>query len=263
MSNNGSKGLKKIVTVLVLIILVALGVAGYGYYNGMQVQSYAKDGESMFNAVQGWGKGFDNSKDSKATKDQFSKIKNDSDKFLSQLNAKNAPSKAKELESNLKEYFTISKTLATDMEALANWAIGFEKIGKDMENIGSNASMNSPADIISAFKDMKTSVDAYVKELDTMQVPAVVSEQNKAMKDYLGQVSTILGSYIKALESNDLSSMVGIETDLASFLDKLNAMKSPEESINKVYKDKIDRADSLEKSIPGQISNLKSVTFAF
>jgi len=231
---------------------------GYGYWNGTQIKSYAEKSEKMSKQIKEWGKITDKAESVEEGKTAINKIKSESEVNLQELNKTKAPAKAKELESNLKEYFTLSKDLAGEMEAAVGWVEDIEKIGEDLSKIFSTDS-SSPESLVTSLKNAKKEVDDSLKKMKSMEAPKGLEEQNKIMKEILEGLSELLGKSITAVEAGDYEGMVSLSTDFESVFGKMATVESPEEALNKTYKEDSEKLDNLEKKIDEQVKNLKNL----
>lgn len=249
--------------IIVVIVVIALGISGYGLYNGSQIKSYAEKGEKMENQAKEWKKLFDDTGNAGESKDAFEKIKSDSEKNLTELEKTKAPTRAKELESNLKEYFTLSKKVAGELVSVADWATEIEKIGNDLSKMDTFDSSSTQA-MASSMKKAKDELDKSIKKLKSMDVPKGLEEQHKAMQEYLEEISDVFGKMATALENEDYNTMSSLGT---TFENKFSQSKiedfQPDEALSDLFKTDVDKINELEKKIDEQVKNLKTLTFSF
>lgn len=253
-----SKNLKFIV---LGIILIAAAVVGYGFWNGSQIKNYAVKGEKMANDVKDWNKLFDESGSAKEVKTSLDKVKADAEKNLAELEKTKAPGKAKELESNLKEYFTVAKKLATELQPLIDWAFEMEELGNKFSNMDFDSS--SPESITKSFKDAKEDLDKSIKNLKEVDMPSKLKSDINDMTETLEDLSDVFGDMIAALEAEDYEAMISIGTSMESDFSNLESFESFDKSIEDAYKDDKDKLDSLEKKINERVGTLKNTTFSF
>lgn len=104
--NSSSSKKKVIISAVVGVVLIVLGVVGYGYWNGSNIKNFAKKAREYNETVKSWEVSFN---------PDFEKVSKDSAEILAELK-KGAPGKAKRLHTNLTEYFTHSKSLADSLK---------------------------------------------------------------------------------------------------------------------------------------------------
>lgn len=261
-SSGGSKNLKFII---LGIILIAAGIGGYGYWNGMQIKNYVSKAEPMRNTSKEWGESLNKDAFSdmdfndvsdltkiKSTveeeKSKYEKIKSESEKYLSELEKTKAPVKADELEKNLKEYFGITKDLA-DYGVYGTALIeSATKMMNDMMSLSPLGLYGGESTSEAAvMKKLKSSIDDFVKEMEKIEAPTSLKDTHEEMIKSLKKLSD-------SLESGDISA--------------LTSMQNPFEEIDSgKFKTDIDqkktKGQELEKKIDEQISSLKNITFSF
>lgn len=210
--------LKIILIVLLAIVVIAAAVLGYGFYNGSRVKAYAKDGQKMMDGTKEWEKSIANldfEKDLAEIKIKVAQVKTDSAKNLAVLNAKSAPKKAKDLDTNLKEYFTLSEKLAGQAGDLIDWAAEVQNVTKSLESLSSVDSTSTTAMITSMEKaraDMQTSLN----KLKAMTPPASVKDQHAALISMMEDLIKLYDKMIAALKTGDLAALMTVESDASS-----------------------------------------------
>lgn len=104
--NQSSDKKKVIIYAIAGIVLIILGIVGYGFWNGSNIRNFAKKARDYNETVKDWEATFN---------PDFERVSKDSAEILEELK-KGAPSKAKRLHTNLTEYFTHSKSLADSLK---------------------------------------------------------------------------------------------------------------------------------------------------
>lgn len=253
--------LKIIALVGGMVFLIILLVLGYGFWNGSQIRKYATDSETLYAVTKDWNDAFDDT-DTDKVKENVTEIKTESDKALTTLNGKAAPSKAKKLKADMVEYFTVSKKVATDAEGIIDWVIEIEKTTEDFSSL-SALNTSSPEAMVTSIDKAKTDVDASIVKLKKIAVPASLQKQHDAYVKMLEDMSVMYGKLATALRANDLDALTTISSEFTTSATALDSVEDPEKSITDSYKAESDKLDSLEKSINDEIGKLKGTGFSF
>ena len=261
---NQSGSNKQFLYVVGAVLLVVAGVAGYGYWNGMQIKDYALKSEKAMQDVKGWETKMNLSElnslsssvssetgitkiedDMKKAKTDIEGIKSGSDKYLSGLGG-SVPGKAQNLQKNIKEYFTLYKKVADE---------GIYSI--DVSNLGITA-MSDILDVSSSFDPYSTTVDTtaiyekmgtafkdWADGMDKLTVPDSMETFHSDMKKALNDISD-------AFNSADLEQINNMKDAFKGFDD-----------MTKTITDETTKLNDLYKKITDEIPNLKNITFSF
>lgn len=254
-------GLKTVGIVVGAIVFVGVLAGGYGLYNGNRVKTFAVESEKMYAVTNDWDKAFDED-DTDKIKDSVTAIKAESEKALLDLGKKSAPKKAKQLKSDLVEYFTISKKAATDAEAIVDWVAEIEKVTEDFSDM-SALNTSTPEAMATSVDKAKTDIDASIVKMKSMDVPTSLKTQHAAFVKMLENMSAMYGRLSVALKANDLNALTSISNDFTTSMSALDSVESPEETMGKAWEEDGDRMEELDKSIESEITELKNVTFSF
>jgi uncharacterized protein HemX len=253
--------LKVVGIVAAAVVVLGIAVAGYGFWNGSQIKKYAKDSETMYAVTNDWDKAFDET-DTAKIKTNVDEIIKDSDSALTELNKKSAPGKAKQLQKDLKEYFTISKKVATDAKAIVDWLVEIEVVTKQFSDM-SSLDTSSPEAMATAVDKAKSDIDASVVKLNSMSVPDSIKTQHESFVKMLKSLSTMYGKLATALRANDLGALSAISSEFTTAASGFDSFDNTENTITKAWEKDKDRMDALDKSIKDAISSLKTTGFSF
>jgi len=270
-----SKLRKVIFLFIALAIVSGIGFLGFGFYNGLQVKAYAKRGEDVLNKAEEWEKlreGWNSllllsqstnssefRKKADAAKSDLDTVDIESEKSLVELNRVKAPRKSKELESELKEYLTIARKDNSDFIAILKWIIELDDIGKVFNNL-QNIDTSSYNSFVKALEEAENDFERNSKRLKSMEVPKVIEEQHKALKNYLGQLSDIISNMVSAIRSNNQAQAESSIGEFKSILNNIGAIRFPDsKEILGAYKKDKDRLNELEEKIKVDADSLKSV----
>lgn len=252
----------KIIGIVVGVVVVLIGaILGYGFWNGGQIRKYATDSEKLYTVTADWGNAFDET-DMAKVKSKVTEIGTESEKALVTLNAKAAPSKAKQLKADLVEYFTLSKKVATDAEGIVDWAIEIQKVTTDISSM-SSLNTSTPEAMITSVDKAKTDIDASIVKLEKMTVPESLKIQHDAFVKMMKDMSIMYGKLSVALKANDLNALTTISNDFSTSASALDNVEDPEKSIGDALKVDSDRIDKLDISINNAIASLKNTGFSF
>lgn len=242
------------------VVLIAAAVAGYGYWNGTQVKSYAEKSGKMMTEFKDFTTKMDKSDDIKKAKEEFKTLKASAEKNLADVEKSSAPGKAKELQTSMKEYFTVAKKLLGAAESIADWVSEFEKVFTSLESLGSSSSFDasSPEGMVASLKTAKTETDKALADMKKIEAPAGLEEMQKAFEEMLGDISKMYGKMIVAAEAGDYEGMMTAASDFSS-LSSLSDPSLSENPFDKEYKADVDKAKELEKKIDEQINSLKNL----
>lgn len=258
-----SGGALKVVLIVVgVLVLLIVAVLGYGFYNGSQIKKYAVDNEKMYNQTKKWDQKITDAKDAEDMKKEVDKVKSDAEKFLATVNGTAAPSKEAQLKSNLREFYTLSKKLADQMSDVIDWAVEIESASKDLGGLATIDS-SSPQALTTSLEQAKAKVDATVTKMEKMDVPKSISTQHAAMLDAFKKLSVMYGKIITAVKNNDAAALSSIGTESSSITSALGGMEDTSKTIEKAYKDDVDRLDALDALIVADINKYKEVNFSF
>lgn len=257
-----SGGLKIVLIVTGAILVLGLGVVGYGFYNGNQIKKYATNNETMYNQTKKWDKSITDAKDAQEMKTRIEKVKSDSEKFLAAVEKTPAPAKEAQLKSNLREFYTLSKKLAGEMSDVVDWAIEIENVSKDMAGLATLDTSSVDA-MITSLEKAKVDINQSLAKLDKMKVPTSIATQHAAMKDAFRQLIAIYDRIIVALRNNDLNALSTISSETSSVSSAFNDVEDTDKTIEKTYKADVDRLDSLDLLITADIEKYKNVGFSF
>lgn len=245
--------------------MLAGGIAGWGVYNGMRTKAYAKDAQTMMDGVKEWEKSLEDldfEKDLAEIKTKIAKVKTDSENNLAKLNASSAPGKAKNLEKDLKEYFTTSKSLAEEAGELVDWAAEVQKVVKSMESLSGTSTASTEAMIADLEKQQKELEEAQ-KKLEKMTPPDSVKKYHDVLVELLDEVVDVYDKMIPALKNNDMSALMSITADTSSITEKSKEIEESDKDLESTFKDDSEKLDKLETTIYTEIGSLKNINFAF
>lgn len=256
-----SKGffLKFIIVGLLIIFLSGLGVFSWGYYNSYSIKKYLNDAENMINETKKWEGYFSGEITEEEVEDVFKKINNQSNDFISKLNNKKAPIKARELEKNLVEYFTLSSKNASEMEKIALWAVEFNKALESLQGFGEDNDLGSDEEFLLKFKNDLENLNKAIEKLKNINLPDAMKGDHEKFVDYLTDVAKLYEKMIKAIEVGDMDSLISLQVGFATLMDKFNDFNSPEDVIEKSFGKDISRLEELEKKIENQVREFKSI----
>lgn len=245
-----------------LILILVVGVVGYGAYNGSRIKGYATANEAMYNQTKKWDKSITDAKDAQEMKTRIDKVKSDSEKFLAAVDVTPAPAKEAQLKINLKEFYTLSRKLAGEISDVVDWAIEIENVSKDMAGLTSLNS-SSPEALTASLEQAKAKVDQGVIKLEKMDVPDSIKPQHTAMKDAFRQLSAMYGRIITAVQNNDMAALTNMGAESSSISGAFNDVEDTSKTIEKAYKADVERLDALDALITADINKFKEVGFSF
>lgn len=261
-------GAFKIILIVILVIVVIAGVAaGYGFYNGMRVKAYAKDAQRMIDGVKEWEKSLDNldfEKDLAEIKTKIAQVKTDSEKNLTELNAKGAPGKAKNLEKDLKDYFTTAKEVAGEAGEMIDWAAEVQKVTKGLENLSSSSATSTEA-MVADMEKQQAEMKKAQENLKKMTPPDSVKEYHDVLVSLLDDVIKLYDQTIAALKTGDINALMTLSTSssTSSMIEKSQKLEGSDQKIEDSFDEDSKKLDSLESTIYTEIGELKNVTFSF
>lgn len=245
----------------VLILLLGAGL-GYGFVQGVRIRSYAARAEKMYATVEKWGSKVEVAETSDEIKTLSDQVKADSEKYLAELNSKNAPKKEEDLKNNLIEYLTISNRLSKEISELTAWTTEIESLSQSFDSFSSLDS-STPEALIKSLEDAKVKLNETINNMETMEVPASIQEQHDALKKSLKEVVTLYDKLITALKKNDLAAISNIAGDFSTSFDDISADSFSSEDLTKAYDDDVKRLDELESLISADITKYKSTIFSY
>lgn len=245
----------------VLILLLGAGL-GYGFVQGVRIRNYAARAEIMYATVEKWGSKVEVAETSDEIKTLSDQVKADSEKYLAELNSKNAPKKEEDLKNNLIEYLTISNRLSKEISELTAWTTEIESLSQSFDSFSSLDS-STPEALIKSLEDAKVKLNETINNMETMEVPASIQEQHNALKKSLKEVVTLYDKLITALKKNDLAAISNIASDFSTSFDDISADSFSSEDLTKAYDDDVKRLDELESLISADITKYKSTIFSY
>lgn len=254
------KGNNSLKFIILGVVVVLAGVGGYGYWNGTQIKAYAEKSSKMMAEFKDYTTKMDKSDDIKKAKDEFATLKASAEKNLSEVEKNAAPGKAKELQANMKEYFTLAKKLLGAAESIADWVSEFEKVFTGLENLGSSSAfdISSPAGMVSSLQAAKAETDKALADMKKIETPQGLEKMQKAMEGMLEDISAMYGKMIVAAQAEDYNAMMNAASDFSS----LSALSDPglsENPFDGEYKADVDKTKELEKKIDDEINRLKNL----
>jgi hypothetical protein len=254
---------KTVLFVVGAVVLLVAGVAGYGYWNGSQIKGYAENAEKIVKESDDWAStlnlettmdsltsgfafedGFGDLKsDFSEAKAKLEKLKASIEKDLAEVSKKSVPSKAKELDKNLKEYLSLAKKTSEEgiyALEIANSALivmeGMTSLEDDM--------YSGEMDEAAIMDDVADLFDEWVSEIKKIKAPESVKEEHDKL------VKT-LEDLVEKLKDGDT--------------DAFNDMDSPFEGLDKIGDpdESLDKMEDLVSKIKEEAASLKSVSFSF
>lgn len=233
----------------VIVAAVLFGVIG----SKANLKAYVNQSTEMYNTSQKWAE-LTNVTTLSEAKTNFGKIATSSDKYLNDLEKAKAPKEATKLESDLKEYFTLTKKVSTGFVAIYDWLEEIQNITKQFESAKAVDS-SSPASFASSLRDFKTNLDKSIIKLDSMQVPQEVAKSHSSLKVALRNFSASLDKLITAADTKNRALIDSAEADMTSSLTNMGSTFSAE-TFDTLYKTESDRATQLEKDIQAELTKL-------
>lgn len=228
-------------------ILIAAFLFGVLVFKGANSVTYKNQAKKMFNASQKWGDEMKSVKTVTQGKTIFETIKIASEKNLETLEKSNPPSTEKTLDAALKEYYGITKKVATGFSAVFDWLSEIENISNEFKKI-SSLDASSPENFARSSRDFKANFDKSLLKIDSMTVPAEIAEKHNALEKYLHDFSDGLGKMITAADTKNQALMTSSRNDLTTALNNITLIFSVE-SFSELYKKDIERANELENEI--------------
>lgn len=256
--------LKIILIVALVIIVIAGGTIGYGFYNGSRVKAYAKDSEKMINETKNWDKDLDSnsSTDMASIKTDLEKAKSLCNANLAKLNSMTAPGKVKDLEKNLKEYYTSVRGVADDVLVYYDWFAEIEKVSKNFTSL-SSTNISSSEQMVTQLEKARDDARASVVKLNAMQAPDKMKEQHKIVVDATEEAVVMFDKMIPALKANDMAALMALGSSWStSSLEKIGKAEEADKTAD-IFNEDIKKIDNLESTIYTEIGKLKNVTFSF
>ncbi len=260
--------MKKVFLILLVMILIAAGVLGYGFWGGMKTKAFAKEAGKIFTASQGkWS--IDDIVNSKQEKDfsairtTFSKIQDDSNSAISAVNNLKSTKKTAGLKTDLISYYTLAKKSSNNAIILLDYMDTMNSITKNMSPTINASGMEQLAQQLSQFK---TTVD---KNLTTLKGLKTIPSIEKTNQDFIvgfAELSKVLGQALTALKSNNPEQVQTIMDSFAPTMEKMSNLKMP--SNNEMKNDVLSLSKekeirSLETKIKDSISSFKNTVFTF
>jgi len=225
------KKFNKITYLIIAAALIILGAVGYGLYNGNNISNYAKNIKAiMVESNIKWTQA--KIDQSNMTTDEMYEtmqvIKADSNAQLDKLNKLEAPSKAKNLESKTREYFSIAGEASTNILALLDYIKALQASADDLRSIGGNT--NSVAEFVTLFTEMHTSLTANIAALEAANPPAAYDEFNDAYIATLDKMDVAIVKAIGYAQSNQMNLMTNVLTDIQTAMNDMNQLSPPNDS---------------------------------
>jgi len=255
-----NRALKMSLIIIGIVVLVAVGVAGYAYYQGYLLRSYATKVETIFNQTSKWNNNDLTITSSAGAKAEVQKVKDDSDKYLAQVNNLSAPAKAKTLDSELKEYFTKAKAVSTQALDMFTYFDEIDRVTKVFTSSVANPNVTSPTAMADKMKQQKTEMQNSLSELNKITVPASMKSYNDSFKKSITDMVTYFDQTSAAVASGNMNALSTITPPLGDT--NFGTPPTPND-FEKGMGTNSSRLNDLERLIPAEIQKLKDTNFTF
>ena len=234
---------------LILGIIIAILVFGWAGKK-MDMTTYLKTAANMFTAAQDEMTASSKTTDMAQKKADFEKLKTTSGTNLKELDKTKPPKGTEQLNSDLKEYFTLTGKLSTGLVSVFNILEKVTKVSDEFKKINiDNSSYEAQAN---SLRSLKGVLDPIVIEIDSMTVPTEIATTHNSIKTYYKNFSTGLDKAILGSDTKDGTVVSAAKKDMETALDGIrNAFK-----IESLYKTETDRATALEKEISTLVGSL-------
>lgn len=257
--------MKKVLIIGGAVVAVLILVLGYGFYNASKIRSYAKDVNLIITESDAeWNtKEIEKSANSVTElQKEMNKVKTDSEVQLAKLNSMSAPGKAKKLEKQTKEYFTLAKNAAEQTSEFLAYVKVVEASAGDLKNINTGT-ITTAADIALSFTKIHNGLSLTITKLEAATPPASMKDFHDKYIAALKKMDAAIVKGIGYANANQLDQFQGITGDLENATKDLEGIKTPsndtilEDLVTKGNKDKLDKypaqikaeATKLEKTI--------------
>lgn len=248
------------------VAAVVVLILGYGLYNASKVRSYAKDVDLIITESNAEWNTKDIEKSSSSTVElqkEMNKVKTDSEVQLAKLNSMSASGKAKSLEKQTKEYFTLSKNAAEQTSTFLVYVKAVEASAGDLKNLDSSATTPTAAGVAATFTKMHNVLSSTIAKMEATTPPASMKDFHDKYVVALKKMDSAIVKGIDYANANQLDKLTNITTDLDAAVKDLEAIKTPsndtilEDLVTKGNKDKLDKypaqikaeATKLEKTV--------------
>lgn len=262
-SKKKSSVLKTVLIVTGVVLFAGSVVLGYGFAKAYAIKSYAKKAEKIFAETKKWDEDDLESDDFSKAKVQIEKVQTDSDRFLVELNAAKAPAKAKNLEADLKEYFTKSKKIAVVAIDMIKYFEEIEKVTDIYANSFSPNGDTSPEAMIQDMERQKVQMEAALVEMDKLEVPTSMKASHQTFRKLMADSIPLFDQVITAFRNNDLNALMNISSTAFTETAAQAESTDPVQALEKDFGADATRLEQLEGLIPGEISKLKEINFTF
>jgi hypothetical protein len=258
-----------LIIILIFVFVAIFGVAGFGFYNGYRVKTYAKnvnaimtDSNSKWTIQQFQNEDSADADSLKLLETYANTMRTDCQAESAKLDALKAPGKAKQLQTDADSYFDTCVDVADQSLALTTYAATLTEIGTDMAAVSSlgSSDMNQLA---AQLDDMHKKLAESIKKLKAITPPASYKEFNQQFITALEEMDALFVKMSAAAKANQPEQIIALSADFVSSTSKLTGLKAPDsakmatEMINDDQKNILEtmptkvktEADSLSKTI--------------
>ncbi|MBW6431632.1 hypothetical protein K0A96_00425 [Patescibacteria group bacterium] len=139
------KNKQLVIIISSVLVVLLLAVAGWGFYAGYQVKTFAQEAEEMINKTSEWdkeieetlGDAFDT--DFTGMTEKYRSFESEANASIEKIDAMKTPAKAKDLQKDLREYYVSLAGLMSEsvkiMEQLESQMAGLEESLTNLESL--------------------------------------------------------------------------------------------------------------------------------
>lgn len=269
-SKNSAKSSSKkpaIISGIAIAIVIAIGIVGYGLYNGFQIRNYANNITAIMNeSASNWT---DQDITSSLSLDDLIKklaiVQSDSETQLKKLDALNAPTADKNLESKTKEYFNLSKNVSTKILALTDYIKALQAANTNLGNVGGNAS--TAADFVTLYTDFHQRL---AQSITALKVISPDDETYKQFNDqYVANLESFDAVIVKAIgyaQNGQMDQIAGLSAEFDAVSRAMANLTPPSdtEAFNKIISTANQaKLSSLPVQIKTEAAQLSTTVFSF
>jgi len=246
-----------------------VGGVGYGFYGGAKTKAFASKSADLLAASENkWqvdqlsepGKDMSSAE----LKTYFTKVKDDCDSALSQIQNQGSTAKTKTLKQNDIDYYTLGQKASGNGLIILNYMDLMTQIGDDMNKVSINASGTEA--LKTQVQQMKGTVDKDLGLLKGAKTTPSIEKLNQEMISGFTNMSKSLGDAIAAIDANHPEQVGQIMNSFSTAAGQFNKLSMPTgETLKNDILTSSEQSEmkDLATNINNETNQLKNTVFAF
>jgi len=267
---------KAIIGIVIVLLLVGLGMGGYGLMNARADKAYAENAKTL---VSDFEKKYSDDyldkqldldtsgtteADLKQAKTTIEQVKKDAEDSLSRLNSKKSSSRVSTLKQESQDYFNLTIKACDNSLTYLDYSVTLVEVGNSLEATGGN--VNSMVDAIAQFESAQNSIGDSIDKLEKITPPAGMENFHKDLIAALKDLDEVLGKMNSALKAGDLTALETYSNELMTSITKLTAIDTPDSdeiSNNILSTDETKKLDELPAKISSEADSIAKKKMVF